>query len=62
MGKYFLAIARHAKAQEFLELKPGATTMMEYVARFIELACYLTYRQECYLTLVHRIHSLLHQL
>ena len=38
MGKYFLETARHAKAQEFLELKQGATTLMDYVARFTELA------------------------
>ena len=38
MGKYFPETARHAKAQEFLELKQGATTVMDYVARFIELA------------------------
>ena len=38
MGKYFQATARHAKAQEFLELRQGTMTMMEYVARFIELA------------------------
>ena len=38
MGKYFPTTARHAKAQEFLELKQGAMTVMEYVARFIELA------------------------
>ena len=37
MSKYFLETARHAKAQEFLELKQGATTVMDYVARFIEL-------------------------
>ena len=37
MGKYFLETARHAKAQEFLEMKQGATTVMDYVARFIEL-------------------------
>ena len=37
-GKYFLETAMHAKAQEFLELKQGATTVMDYVARFIELA------------------------
>ena len=37
MGKYFLDTARHAKAQEFLELKQGMMTMMEYVARFTEL-------------------------
>ena len=38
MGKYFPATVRHVKAQEFLELKQGAMTMIEYVARFIELA------------------------
>ena len=38
MGKYFPETARHAKAQEFLELKQGAMSMMDYVARFIELA------------------------
>ena len=35
MGKYFLEIA---KAREFLELKQGAMTVMDYVTRFIELA------------------------
>ena len=38
MGKYFLDTAKHAKAQEFLELKQGVMTMMDYVARFTELA------------------------
>ena len=38
MGKYFPTTARHAKAQEFLELKQGALIVMEYVARFTELA------------------------
>ena len=38
MGKYFPVTARHAKAQEFIELKQGATTVMDYVARFTELA------------------------
>ena len=38
MGNYFLDIARHAKAHEFLELKQGAMTVMDYVARFTELA------------------------
>ena len=37
MGKYFPDIARHAKAQEFLELKQGTMTMIEYVARFTKL-------------------------
>ena len=35
MGKYFPEIA---KAQEFLELKQGATILMDYVTRFTELA------------------------
>ena len=43
MGKYFLETTRHAKAQEFLELKLGATTVMDYVARFIELARFADY-------------------
>ena len=38
MGKYFIAYTRHAKAQEFLELRQGMMTVLEYVARFIELA------------------------
>ena len=35
MGKYFPEIV---KAQEFLELKQGAMTVMDYVTRFAELA------------------------
>ena len=38
MGKYFPASARHAKAGEFLELKQGTMTVLEYVAKFTELA------------------------
>ena len=38
IGKHFPETAKHAKAQEFLELKQGATTVMDYVARFTELA------------------------
>ena len=38
MGKYFPDIARHAKTQEFLELKQRTMTVLEYVARFMELA------------------------
>ena len=37
MGKYFPDTTRHAKAQEFLELKQGTMTVMDYVARFTEL-------------------------
>ena len=40
MGKYFPASARHAKAREFLELKQGTMTMLEYVTKFTESACF----------------------
>ena len=38
MGKYFPASARHEKAREFLELKQGTMTVLQYVANFTELA------------------------
>ena len=38
MGKFFPTSARHAKAREFLELKQGSMTMLNYVAKFTELA------------------------
>ena len=38
MGKYFPDTACHVKAQEFLKLKKGTMTVIEYVARFMELA------------------------
>ena len=38
MDKYFPASARHEKYREFLELKQGTMTMLEYMANFIELA------------------------
>ena len=40
MGTYFPEIE---KAQEFLELKQGAMTVMDYVARFTELARLVDY-------------------
>ena len=40
MGKFFLASAQHAKAREFLEPKQGMMTVVEYVAKFTELACF----------------------
>ena len=40
MGKYFPNTARHTKAREFLELKQGTMTVIEYVARFTELALF----------------------
>ena len=38
MSKFFPTSARHAKAQEFLELKQGSMTILEYVAKFTKLA------------------------
>ena len=38
MGKYFPDTARHVKAQEFLEMKQGTMTVIDYVARFTEPA------------------------
>ena len=38
--KYFPASARHVKAREFLELNQGTMTVLEYVAKFTELACF----------------------
>ena len=40
ISKYFPTTARHAKAQDFQELKQGTMTVMQYVARFTELACF----------------------
>ena len=37
IGKYFSASALHAKAREFLELKQGMMTVLEYVAKFTKL-------------------------
>ena len=37
-GKVFPESARHAKARKFLELRQGTMTVLEYVAKFIELA------------------------
>ena len=38
MDKFFPALARHAKAWEFLELKQGSMIVLEYVAKFTKLA------------------------
>ena len=40
MSKFFPTFARHAKAWEFLELRQGIMTMLKYVAKFTELACF----------------------
>ena len=38
MSKLFPASARHVKAREFVDLRKGDMTVLEYVARFTELA------------------------
>ena len=40
MKKYFSASPRHAKAQEFLELRQGIMIVLKCVAKFTELACF----------------------
>ena len=40
MSKFFLELARHAKAREFLELNQGNMIVLEYVAKFTKLACF----------------------
>ena len=40
MRKYFSITARDAKAWEFLELKKGTITVMEYVAKFTKLTLF----------------------
>ena len=40
MSKFFLGSARHEKAREFLELKQGLMIVLEYVAKFTELASF----------------------
>ena len=38
MSKFFPASARHVKAREFLDLRQGDMTVLEYMVRFTELA------------------------
>ena len=38
MGKFIPTFARHAKAWESLELRQGTMTVLQYVAKFTELA------------------------
>ena len=38
MSKFFPAFARHVNAIEFLDLRQGYKTLLEYVTRFTELA------------------------
>ena len=41
MDKYFPASTRHPKAREFLKLKQETMTVLKYVAKFTELACFV---------------------
>ena len=38
MGNFFPTSTQHAKSWEFLELKQGTMTVLEYVDKFTELA------------------------
>ena len=40
MSKFFSAPTRHEIAWEFLKLKQGSMTVLEYIAKFTELACF----------------------
>ena len=57
MGKYFPDITRHAKAQEFLELKKGAMTVMDYVDRFTKLARFADDYVATYMAKVRRFEN-----
>ena len=57
MGKYFSDTARHAKGQEFLELKQGTRTVIEYVARFKKLARFADDYVATYLAKVRRFEN-----
>ena len=57
MGKYFPETARHAKAQEFLELKQGVMTVMDYVARFTELTRFADDYVATYMAKVRRFEN-----
>ena len=57
MSKYFLETARHANAQEFLELNQEAMIVMDYVARFTELARFADDYVAIDLTMVRRFEN-----
>ena len=41
MSKWFPILARQVKAQEFLELKQRTMIVLEYMAKFTELALFM---------------------
>ena len=54
MSKFFPTSARHVKAREFLDLRQGDMTVLEYVARFTELARFADDYVATYLAKVRR--------
>ena len=52
--KYFSASARHAKARELLELRQGTMTVLEYVAKFTELARFVDDYMATYMAKVRK--------
>ena len=57
MGKYFPSTTRHAKAQEFLKLKQGTRTVIEYVAKLTELSRFADYYVDNDLAKVRRFEN-----
>ena len=54
MSKFFPTSARHVQAQEFLDLRQRDMIVLEYVARFIKLACFADDYVATYLAKVRR--------
>ena len=54
MSKFFLESAQHEKAQEFLELRQGTMMMLEYMAKFTELAHFSDYYVATYMAKVRK--------
>ena len=59
MGKFFLAFDRHAKAREFLELKQGMMTVLEYVAKFTYIAHFADDYVATYMARVRKFEDLM---
>ena len=54
LSKFFPVSARHVKDREFLDLQQGDMTVLEYVARFTELARFADYYEATNLAKVRR--------
>ena len=55
MEKYFPASAQHAKALEFPELRQGTMTILEYIAKFTELARFADNYMATYMAKVRKL-------